>query len=116
MNRPVTSILFSELARSVEWVDDPHARRVQPFRATRRLFGEDSIVGVSFGEGLDDQLMRSAIARGAECVGVRARAVGETRPEAKEECAGVVGDAPRRQMVGLRPHEADGTSRRPWGP
>jgi hypothetical protein len=45
-----------------------HARRVQPFRAARRLFGEDSIVGVSLREPLDDQLMRSAIARGAERV------------------------------------------------
>jgi hypothetical protein len=52
--------------------------------------------------------MGSAIARGAEHVGVGARAVGD-RPEAKEEDARLVGDAPRRQMVGLRPHETDGT-------
>jgi len=77
VNRPVTSIRFSELARPVEWIDDPHPRRVQPFRAARRLFGEDSIVGVSLREHLDDQLMRSPIARGAERVGVGARAVGD---------------------------------------
>jgi hypothetical protein len=70
VNRPVTSICFSELARSVEWINDPHARCVKPFRAARRLFGEDSIVGVGLREALDDQFMGSAIARGAERVGV----------------------------------------------
>jgi len=85
MNRPVASIRFSELARSVEWIDDPHARRIQPFRAARRFFREDSIVGVNLREPLDYQLMRSAIARGAERVGVGARALGEIRPETEEE-------------------------------
>jgi hypothetical protein len=99
---PVVATL-GVLPGSVERVDDPHARGLQPDRIVQGLFGQDGVPGSLGGEACGQQLLRGTVAERLE---LARRPVGGIAPDRKKRDAGLLGELASKR--GIVHHYASG--------
>ena len=88
---PVGATLLAELAGAVERIDDPDARRREPRRVVDALLRQHRVVGMRRRQRGDDEVVRRAVALGADVGGIGAGGV-QGGAQGDEQLPGLGGD------------------------